>query len=215
MFMRSFGESRITTFIGMRLSLKERAMLGARYAALPGNIDRNGTSQKLWRSGIHSLCWKFGIRDRGLPLRAWRDLQAGKLEPPPIIPTYKMDKYRDEFDKVLEMQTTETSHRQLLAWYNTALEKTEDVHLSTFQKMLKRNDIIGKKRPAVPVLMNVHKIEHMVYSAEHIHKTGIWIHIDKRNFKAIEIGKGKVYISSRMSEKKILELTNKVSLISF
>ena len=70
MFMRSFGESRITTFIGMRLSLKERAMLGARYAALPGNIDRNGTSQKLWRSGIHSLCWEFGIRDRGLPLRA-------------------------------------------------------------------------------------------------------------------------------------------------
>ena len=55
----------------------------------------------------------------------------------------------------------------------------------------------------------------MVFSAEHIHKEGIWIHIDEKNFKAIEIGKGKVYISSRMSEKKILELTNKVSLISF
>ena len=125
-----------------------------------------------------------------------------------------MNKYRDEFDKVLEMQTTETSHRQLLAWYN-ALEKTQDVCLTTFQKMMKRDNIVGKKRQAVPVLMNVHKIERIVFSAEHIYKEGIWIHIDEKNFKAIEIGKGKVYISSRMSEKKILELTNKVSLISF
>ena len=83
-----------------------------------------------------------------------------------------MEKYRDEFDKVLEIQTTETSHRQLLAWYN-ALEKTQDVCLTTFQKMMKRDNIVGKKQQAVPALMNVHKIERMVFSAEHIHKEGI------------------------------------------
>jgi hypothetical protein len=77
--------------------------------------------------------------------------------------------------------------------------------------MMKGNNIVGKKRQAVPALMNVHKIERMVFSAEHIHKEGIWIHISENNFKVIKIGKGKVYISSRMSEKKILELTNKVS----
>ena len=210
-FLRTYGAGRVTTFIGMKLSDQERAMIGARYAGLPGNIDREGKSGNLWRCGLHSLCWEFGIHDRGLPLRAWRDLQKGKLKPAPIIPHYKMDKFRDEFDRVLEMQTTETGHRQLLAWYN-AMEATEEVCLNTFQKMMKRENVVGKTRQAIPSLMSVHKIERMAFSAEHIHKEGIWIHIDEKNFKAIEIGKGKVYIGPRMSEKKVLELTTKVSI---
>ena len=58
--------------------------------------------------------------------------------------------------------------------------------------------------------MTVHEIERVIYSAEHMHKNGIWIYINENNFKAIEIGKGKVWISPRMFQKKVRELTHNV-----
>jgi hypothetical protein len=141
-------------------------------------------------------------------MRAWKDLQNGKLQRVPVKQVYKMDAYQKEFDKVLNMQTKETSHRQLLAWYN-AMKETQDVCLSEFQRMIGRSGVVKKKRQATSRLMGVHEIERMVWTAEQVPKTGIWIHIDEKNFKAIEIGKGHCYVSNRMTKKKIAELTTK------
>jgi CRISPR/Cas system-associated exonuclease Cas4 (RecB family) len=61
--------------------------------------------------------------------------------------------------------------------------------------------------------MTVHEIERMVFTAEHLsnaeeNKKQILLHIDEKNFKAFEFGKGKVYIiEGKMSAEKIKQLT--------
>ena len=64
---RSFGSARTETLIGIRLSNCERAMIGSRYANLPGKIERTGEKRKFWRCGIKALMWQFGVLNKQLP----------------------------------------------------------------------------------------------------------------------------------------------------
>ena len=78
--------------------------------------------------------------------------------------------------------------------------------------MMKRINVVGEKRLATPSLTKVHEIERMVFAAEqleHIDEyTGhIFLHIDEKNFKAFEFGKGNVYITEKMSAEKVKQLT--------
>ena len=61
--------------------------------------------------------------------------------------------------------------------------------------------------------MNVHKIERVAFAAEHIgrcmkfYKKHIFLHIDEKNFKAFEFGKGHAYITEKMAPDKVRALT--------
>ena len=213
--MRSFGRARTTTLIGMRLSNSERAMIGAAYANLPGTIERSGEKRKFWRSGIKALMWNFGVRDDHLPARALRDLEAGKIHREFSKRGHKLDASQVAFDKVMMMQTKETSHRTLLSWFNE-MEETETTNLSEFQRLMKRNKVVGKVRQAIPSLMHVHEIERMVFTSEQCSimkadeaagRKPIFLHIDEKNFKAFEFGKGKVYITEKMTKEHVRELS--------
>ena len=209
--MRSFGSARTETLIGMRLSNSERAMIGSRYANLPGRIERTGEKRKFWRCGIKALMWQFGVRDEHLPARALKDLESGKIHRVFSKRGHKWDKHQATFEKVFDMQTKATSHRTLLSWFNE-IESTEKLNLSEFQRMMRRNKVVGKKRQATSCLMKVHEIERMAFTAEHLsnaeeNKKQIFLHIDEKNFKAFEFGKGKAYITEKMSAEKVKQLT--------
>ena len=209
--MRSFGSARTETLIGIRLSNCERAMIGSRYANLPGKIERTGEKRKFWRCGIKALMWQFGVRDKQLPARALRDLETGKIHRQFTKRGHNLDKYQAQFDEVMEMQTKATSERTLVSWFNEQ-EVTQKICLSEFQRMMKRINVVGKKRLATPSLMKVHEIERMVFAAEQLehideYTRHIFLHIDEKNFKAFEFGKGNVYITEKMSVEKVKQLT--------
>jgi hypothetical protein len=160
--MRSFGSARTETLIGMRLSNCERAMIGSRYANLPGKIERTGEKRKFWRCGIKALVWQFGVRNKQSPVHTLQDLETGKIYRQFSKRGHKLDKYQAQFDEVMEMQTKATSERTLVSWFNE-LEVTQKIVLSKSQRMMKRNNVVAKKRLAAPSLMKVHEIERMFF----------------------------------------------------
>ena len=56
-----------------------------------------------------------------------------------------MDTFQAEFDEVIDMQDGETSTRKLIAWFD-AIEETDNIHPSQFQRMMKRNNCVAKVR---------------------------------------------------------------------
>ena len=198
-FLRTFGSERKDSFIGSHLSSKERSHLGALYAS------RAIKKQKL---NIRGMMWEFGILDRSLPLRAHKDMAAGKTERKAYPKRlYAMDLCLDDYYKTLNMQTKETSQHTLWVWYNGIAK--EKVTYKTFQRTMKRTKSDGKTRQATPRLYKRHEIERVSFCAEHLGRTNeIFLHLDEKNFMAYEYGKGKVYIcEAGMSKAKIKQLT--------
>ena len=74
--MRSFGSARTKTLIGMRLSNCERAMIGSRYANLPGKIERTGEKESFGgvESGTDVAIWRPCSRAMQQP-SIWRPIQ--------------------------------------------------------------------------------------------------------------------------------------------
>lgn len=93
-----------------------------------------------------------------------------------------MDISWDKFNTVLEMQTMGMEHDTMCCGKH---KKCACAHVRGWWRDTKWSPKVIRNS-----LMNIHKMELMVFSIEHMNKWSTWIHIIKKNFKAIETKEG-------------------------